>query len=612
MQNLAAIAPVDLSITIDEVLTEATGVLTSDNTQPDRGDKVTIGSRIYTMTDALGVAKKAHGTVTSDATNPDSGGTIVIGAKTYRFIDVLAQANDVLIGASAAATLDNLKSAVNATAGEGTVYGMGTTANATVEATTNTDTTQLLEARTAGAAGNAIVLTENATHITVTGSGTLYKGISADTADQVLIETDADTTLTNLKTLINAGRAAVAASGVLTSDNTNPADADEVVMGAKTYVFKDALTEAYATATLTASTGNPAVGEQVVVGDITYEFVDSLTVDRGHGQSDPLEIPNRVLIAANKDLTLENLVAAINGDAGEGEKYSYGTVANPKVSAAAVGSSATVMTARAIGVVGNDIAKSENSSNLDWDGVGATFTGGLDPVANEVKVGANANATLQNLKDAVNGTGTAGTQYATGTEASTEILAGDIDTDLHTLTVAARTAGGAGNALAKSETSSHLDWDGTDAYMTGGIEASAVHSQVTCGDVTAHAVTVTAVALGWDGNAVAKAEDSAHLDWDGTGAFLTGGGATTGTSEEIGQGGKLSVIVSECPQMTGSPTYTLSLIDTNGKTLYVSGNLNENAVTRTVVEQQVAPTDKVKILFSGVVENTLPVLVRLR
>lgn len=127
----------------------------------------------------------ATGTVTSDATNPDDGGTIVIDDIIYRFKSTPNQANDIQIGANAAATLDNLKAAVNGTGTEGVEYFAGTEQPAGVTATTNTDTTQVLQAIASGFAGNSIVLTESATHLTVSGSGTLSGGGANELTEEI-------------------------------------------------------------------------------------------------------------------------------------------------------------------------------------------------------------------------------------------------------------------------------------------------------------------------------------------------------------------------------------------------------------------------------------------
>lgn len=73
--------------------------------------------------------------------------TVKIGDITYRFRTTIAQAYDVLIGASAAVSLDNLKKAINASGTAGTEYFAGTHAHPQVTATTNTDTAQTVEVR---------------------------------------------------------------------------------------------------------------------------------------------------------------------------------------------------------------------------------------------------------------------------------------------------------------------------------------------------------------------------------------------------------------------------------------------------------------------------------
>lgn len=128
------------------------------------------------------LATKATQTLTSDATNVTDGDTVVIGSITYRFKNTLAQAYDVKIGASAAATLDNLKAAINASGTDGTEYYAGTYAHPDVIATTNTDTTQLIQAVSAKASiGNAIVTTEASTHLSW-GAATMAGGVDGSNA----------------------------------------------------------------------------------------------------------------------------------------------------------------------------------------------------------------------------------------------------------------------------------------------------------------------------------------------------------------------------------------------------------------------------------------------
>lgn len=124
-----------------------------------------------TVTGAL-----ATGTLTSDATAPSNNDTVTIGTRVYTFKTTLTGAADeVLIGASAAVALDNLKSAINDTGTRGTHYGLGTTANEQVIAGTNTATTQVIDARYASL-GNTIATTETSTHLSW-GASTLASGL---------------------------------------------------------------------------------------------------------------------------------------------------------------------------------------------------------------------------------------------------------------------------------------------------------------------------------------------------------------------------------------------------------------------------------------------------
>lgn len=79
--------------------------------------------------------------------NPADNDTVTIGWTTYRFKNILAQAYDVLIGGSASASFDNLKSAINDTGLEGTDYGTGTEVHPFFRARAKTATTLIVEAK---------------------------------------------------------------------------------------------------------------------------------------------------------------------------------------------------------------------------------------------------------------------------------------------------------------------------------------------------------------------------------------------------------------------------------------------------------------------------------
>jgi hypothetical protein len=96
---------------------------------------------------------------------PHDGDTVTIDTKTYtwRTGPLTTIEGEVLIGGTLAAALDNLKSAINFTGLPGIDYTC-LAMHPTVEATTNTDTTQVVAARTSGTAGNSIVTTSACTH----------------------------------------------------------------------------------------------------------------------------------------------------------------------------------------------------------------------------------------------------------------------------------------------------------------------------------------------------------------------------------------------------------------------------------------------------------------
>jgi hypothetical protein len=208
--------------------TLATGTLTSDATAQADGDKVLIGAITYTFKTALSEAK-ATATLTSDATAPSDGETVTIEGVTYTFRTALSSPTktfEVLIGVSAAVALDNLKIAINASGGtEGTEYSVGTTAHPLVTATTNTNTTQVVEAKRVGTYGNSFLTAETSAHLS--WGGNLAGGVDP-VAYEVLIGGSAAAELDNLKSAINADGTAgvysantVAHPQVTATTNTN-------------------------------------------------------------------------------------------------------------------------------------------------------------------------------------------------------------------------------------------------------------------------------------------------------------------------------------------------------------------------------------------------------
>ncbi len=122
---------------------------------------------------------------------------------------------------------------------------------------------------------------------------------------------------------------AVAATGLLTFDD-NPTDGDLVVVGAKSYRFKDTMAQA-----------------------------------------------NDIQIGINAWNSRDNLVAAINDIAGETFVYYVGTTVNLSVSATADDSD-MIVTALTAGAAGNSIVSTTTGSDLSWEDT--TLNDGADTV----------------------------------------------------------------------------------------------------------------------------------------------------------------------------------------------------------------------------------------
>lgn len=114
--------------------------------------------------------------------------------------------------------------------------------------------------------------------------------------------------------------------------------------------------------------GQPANAETVIIGIKTYTLQSSLTNVDGH-----------VKIGATVEATLTNLKNAINGSGGTiGTDYAAATLPNTQVTATSNTTSVTV-TAIAVGTTGNAIGVSgtyPDSDDASWDDT--TLSGGVD------------------------------------------------------------------------------------------------------------------------------------------------------------------------------------------------------------------------------------------
>ena len=134
------------------------------------------------------------------------------------------------------------------------------------------------------------------------------------------------------------------------------------------YTFLEAaLLNATGTFTLTAL---PTSGETVTVGTIdgtnpaVYKWVSALAN------------ANDVLIGADVNDSIDNLVNAITGGPGAGTVYGSGTLANFDVTAEKLPSGQMLVTANLAGSGGNSIASTTTDADGSWGG--ATLSGGAD------------------------------------------------------------------------------------------------------------------------------------------------------------------------------------------------------------------------------------------
>ena len=117
------------------------------------------GSAPETIAATKATATVSFGSSTANLGGPAANDTLTVGATTYTFVSgAPAAVNQVQIGASAAATAANLVAVVNGTGGY-----TGQTANASVAASApNGSANVTFTAKTAGAAGNSIALSQAA------------------------------------------------------------------------------------------------------------------------------------------------------------------------------------------------------------------------------------------------------------------------------------------------------------------------------------------------------------------------------------------------------------------------------------------------------------------
>ena len=135
---------------------------------------IIIGGALYvydgtTLSRVLYFRDYATGTLTFTI-NPTAGQQITLGSITYTYRVALSSVNDIKIGLTASASLDNLIAAITAGTGSGTLYGAGTVQNPDASATTGAGDTMIATARAYNTVNPAILSTTSVTGSTWTAT----------------------------------------------------------------------------------------------------------------------------------------------------------------------------------------------------------------------------------------------------------------------------------------------------------------------------------------------------------------------------------------------------------------------------------------------------------
>ena len=343
-----------LTVTIGDVTYTFVAALAVDDYE------VLIGGDIEATRDNLldainGTGDVATGVLTA-ADNPADGDTVTIISKIYTFKTALTSADapyEVLIGAAATDSLDNLIAAVNSGAGAGTTYGYNTPPNADVSAAAGAGDTIDFSSRYSGVDANNITTVADgadlswgaATLTGATGAGVTY---SESVEAHPLVDAAALSTNGITATALTAG---TAGNSIATTDT---------------------LGDVHATGTLTFTPGTVTT-QTIQIGGVYYIYAADPTSDPAADGSSGN--PWQVDVGVDDTTSLANLASAINADGTAGVTYSTALTANPLAESTA--SDATTVDVQAIlpGGAGNSISTTVPAgAGFAWGAI--TLTGG--------------------------------------------------------------------------------------------------------------------------------------------------------------------------------------------------------------------------------------------
>lgn len=285
---------------------------------------------------------------------------------------------------------------------------------------------------------------------------------------QLAITTNAATgNFTTLATLTQTPVNAVAASKVLTVGGT-PSEGDTVSMGG--VIYKARLTAlgagVAASAVLTSDQTAPADGDTVTIGTRVYRFKTTMA------QANDIQL-------GTATASMLALFKAIHLTGAAGTDYFAGTQAIA-IAATAVHTSTFVitLTANSVGYAGNLFAKAASSSHLDWDGTGAYFTGGIDAQAVNDVYCTTAESFIDNLVLAVTAGSGAGTNYGTGTVVNPLVTA--VKASASTMTCTNLIKGVIGNATVVAKSGTNFTWASSAVLLSGGVNGTVgIKGQIT-------------------------------------------------------------------------------------------------------------------------------------
>lgn len=483
----------------------ATDTLTLTDDDIAEGQTVTIGSKVFEV-DADGVITEGNIAVNCSATmvraegvfsiagaNPSINDTITIDAITYIFTDTPASANDVLIGLTIDDTIDNLIHAILDDFGEGTLYGADTVANTAVIPTKLSGTRLKITNKVYGAVGNATDFTYSMTDVLNTcdggghlGGTTLGVDCTAANFDGYLI-TAIDTDATYEATqgagttvdvsskdgsLSNGTVCATTVSGATWGNSELKDGTDCTAAELDGYIITAITGDTGAEVTAAQGAGTSVVATAKLIGE-ECNYIIETTLTNGTWGNGTLEggtdaIPNEVVIGT-VEVSINNLVAACNGTAGEGTTYSTGTTHVSTVAVTKVDATHVKSEALEYGEAGNSIVIGETLTNASWTGGVAHLSGGEEPEnTNDVLIGSNTNDTIDNLAQAISN-GYVHEVTGSGTMPHPLFTAQRVDS---TLATQARVKGAAANGKTLGETLSDVlsVWD--SALTTGGVSAT--------------------------------------------------------------------------------------------------------------------------------------------